>query len=95
MDEIHRTDIALFGVLNGASGFVRGEFFLIDSANPTVREFIKIPTHSKAIKQALFEITGKNFKLGLFKKKSDEHEKRDLLEDLINRAQNDVKINFE
>jgi len=95
MDEIHTTDIALFGVLSGARGFVRGEFFLIDSTNPTIREFIKIPTHSKAIKQALFELTGINYKLGLFKKKNDAQEKRDPLEDLIHQAQNNVKINFE
>ncbi|MGN0521978.1 MAG: DNA polymerase III subunit gamma/tau [Eubacterium sp.] len=95
MDVIHSNDIALFGVLSGAKGFVRDEFFLIDSPNPTVREFIKIPTHSKAIKQALLEITGKNYKLGLFKKKTADRPKRDLLEDLINQAQNNVKINFE
>ncbi len=95
MDEIHTTDIALFGVLNGARGFVRGEFFLIDSTNPTIREFIKIPTHSKAIKQALFELTGIHYKLGLFKNKNDSQAKRDPLEDLINQAQNNVKINFE
>lgn len=95
MDVIHRTDIALFGVLNGANGYTRGEFFLIDSQNPTVREFIKIPTHSKAIKQALAEVTGKQFKLGLFKKKSNDAPKKDLLEDLISQAQGNIKINFE
>lgn len=95
MDVIHRTDIALFGVLNGANGYTRGEFFLIDSQNPTVREFIKIPTHSKAIKQALAEVTGKQFKLGLFKKRSNDAPKKDLLEDLISQAQGNIKINFE
>lgn len=95
MDVIHSSDIALFGVLAGAKGYIRDEFFLIDSPNPTVREFIKIPTHSKAIKQALFEVTGINYKLGLFKRKQAQQEKRDLLEDLINQAQNNVKINFE
>lgn len=95
MDVIHKNDIALFGVLSGASGYTRGDFFLIDSNNPVVREFIKVPTHSKAIKQALHEVTGKVYKLGLFKRKTSDTEKRDLLEDLITRAQNDIKINFE
>lgn len=95
MDVIHKNAIALYGVLSGAKGYVRGEYFLIDSANPSVREFLKIPTSAKAIKQALYEVTGKAYKLGIFKNKSEQAQKRDLLEDLINQAQNNVKINFE
>ena len=68
---------------------------MIDSPNPTVKEFIKIPTHMRAIKKSLFEVTGNNYKLGIFKKKTDSAQKRDLLEDLVNRAQGSVKINFE
>ncbi|MCC8072988.1 MAG: DNA polymerase III subunit gamma/tau [Clostridiales bacterium] len=95
MDVIHTKAIFLFGVLKGAKGYVQGEYFLIDSDNPTLREFLKVPTHSKAIKQALYEVTGCTYKLGLFKRKSDEAPKRDRLEDLINQAENNIKINFE
>lgn len=94
MEAIYRTDIALYGVLNGSSGYVRGEFFLIDSKNPTLRQFIKIPTHSKAIKQALYEVTGVQYKLGLFKRKAESTENRDPLEDLISKAQGNVKIDI-
>ena len=92
MEVLHKEDIALFGVLSGAKGFVRGEYFLIDSANATVRDFIKIPTHSKAVKKALFEVTGKQYKLGLFKRKENETVKRDPLEDLISQAQGKINI---
>ncbi len=95
MDIIHKTDIALFGVLTGASGTIMGEHFVIDSPNPTIKEFIKIPTHSKAIRQAVYELTGRNLRLAVAKKKESSGQKRDLLEDLINKAQNNVKINFE
>lgn len=95
MDILHRTDIALFGVLNGANGSIVGEHFVIDSSNPTIKEFIKIPTHSKAIKQAVFELTGRNLKLAIAKKKAAVQQKRDLLEDLINQAQNNINIKFE
>ncbi len=95
MDVIHKNAIALYGVLSGAKGYVRGEYFLIESNNPSVREFLKTPTYAKAIKQALLEITGKSYKLGIFKNKSEAAQKRDLLEDLINQAQNNIKINFE
>lgn len=94
MDVLHKEDIALYGVLNGARGFVRGDFFLIDSPNQTVREFIKISTHSKAVKKALFEVTGRQYKLGLFKNKSNDNVQRDPLENFISQAQNSININF-
>ena len=95
MEVLHREDVALFGVLSGSSGFIRGEYFLIDSPNPTVRSFIKIPTHAKAVKKALFEVTGKQFKLGIFKRKDDSQPKRDPLEDLISQAQGNIKMDVE
>ena len=94
MEILHRTDIALFGVLSGPQGYTRGEFFLIDSPNPTIKEFIKISTHAKAIRAALHELTGHNYKLGLFKKKSTEQApRRDPLEDLLSKArENHIQI---
>ena len=94
MEILHRTDIALFGVLSGSQGYTRGEFFLIDSPNPTIKEFIKISTHAKAIRVALHELTGHNYKLGLFKKKSTEQApRRDPLEDLLSKArENHIQI---
>lgn len=94
MEILHRTDIALFGVLSGSQGYTRGGFFLIDSPNPTIKEFIKISTHAKAIRAALHELTGHNYKLGLFKKKSTEQApRRDPLEDLLSKArENHIQI---
>lgn len=95
MDVIHKQNIALFGVLAGSRGYIRGEYFLIDSPNPTIIQFLKTPTYSKAIKQALYDVTGQSFKLGIFKKKATDASKRDLLEDLIHQAEDNIKINFE
>lgn len=95
MDVIHKQNIALFGVLAGSRGYIRGEYFLIDSPNPTIIQFLKTPTYSKAIKQALYDVTGQSFKLGIFKKKATDTPKRDLLEDLIHQAEDNIKINFE
>lgn len=94
MEEIYKKDIALYGVLSGSAGYTRGEYFLIDSKNPALREFIKIPTHSKAIKQALYDVTGIHYKLGLFKRKTEESKKRDPLEDLILKAQGSVDMDI-
>ena len=95
MDVIHKQNIALFGVLAGSRGYIRGEYFLIDSPNPTIIQFLKTPTYSNAIKQALYDVTGQSFKLGIFKKKATDAPKRDLLEDLIHQAEDNIKINFE
>lgn len=95
MEAIYKSDIALYGVLNGAKAYVRDEYFLLASNNSTLNQFIKIPTHSKAIKNALYDVTGQNYKLGILKKKSDSGEKRDPLEDLIAKAQGNVNINVE
>lgn len=94
MDAIHKNDIALFGVLSGARGFIRGDFFLLDSPNATVIDFIKIPTHSKAIKRSLYEVTGKQYRLGIFKRENAEAKKRDPLEDFINQAQGSLNIDL-
>lgn len=94
MDAIYKSDIAIYGVLNDAVGYIRGEYFLLESSNPMLREFIKMTTHSKAIKQALFDVTGKHYKLGIFKKKEDTV-KKDPLEDLIAMAQGNININIE
>lgn len=95
MDVLHRTNIPLFGVLSGSKGYVRGEFFLLDSPNPAVRDFIKLPIHSRSIKAALLEVTGVHYKLGLFKRQTEQSApKRDPLEDLINQAQNSINIEF-
>ena len=92
LEVLHKEDIALFGVLSGAKGFIRGDYFLIDSPNATVRDFIKIPTHAKAVKKALYEVTDKQYKLGLFKRKDNTQAKRDPLEDLIAQAQGNINI---
>ena len=94
MDIIHRDDIGLFGILAGAKGYVRGEYFLIDSPNPAFRDFIKTSTHTKAMKKALYELTGNQYKLGLFKRKSTEQQKRDPLEDLINMTRGGTNVDI-
>lgn len=95
LDIIHKTDIGLYGVLRSAEAHLQNGYFVIDSTNPTVKEFIKIPTHLKAIKQAVFDLTGQSYKVGVTKQKKENSQKRDLLEDLINQAQNNVTIKFE
>lgn len=95
LNEIYKLDIATYSVLANSSAYTRGEFFLIDSSNPTIKEFLKISTRTRAIRQALYNVTGIKYKLGLFKHSAEDTAKQDLLENLIAQATNNVKINFE
>ncbi len=95
MDIIHKTDIALFGVLNGSSASIVGEHFVIDSPNPTIKEFIKISTHAKAIRNAVESLVGRPLKLAVAKKVTKSNQNRDKLEDLINQAMGSVDIKYE
>ena len=64
---------------------------MIDSLIRLSFKFLKTPTYSKAIKQALYDVTGQSYKLGIFKKKATDAPKRDLLEDLIHQAEDNIK----
>ena len=96
LDEIHNTDIAIYGVINSASGFIKGDYFVISTTNPTLRQFIKIPTHAKAIKAAVYAVTGVKYRLAISGNSPKLSEnKRDALEDLISQAQGRINIKFE
>ncbi|MBQ7202974.1 MAG: DNA polymerase III subunit gamma/tau [Eubacterium sp.] len=93
LDVIHRDDIPLFGILSGSRAQVRGDYFLIDTKNEAVKSFIRNSIHARAIKKALLEVTGKQYKLGLLKNtNSEQREQRDPLEDLISQAQGNINI---
>jgi len=87
IDEIKKLDISLFSVLNGARAFVEGDKFLVDSPNRSLSDFIRIENRSRKIKQALFNVTGKQYRLYIVKHESGDKPKRDPLEDLIQNAQ--------
>ncbi len=95
MEIIYKTDIGIYGILNDATAYIRGEHFLFESSNPTLRQFIVMPTHKKAIKQAIFDVTGKRYKLRNLKNSEEKNEKKDPLEDLISKAQGNINVNIE
>lgn len=96
LDALHSEDLPLFGLLSGSKAYIRDEFFLIDSENASVRDFIKMPIHAKTIKKVLYDVTGVKYKLGLFKKPEiKKAQKRDPLEDLINQASTTIKIDIQ
>ncbi len=93
MDEIRKSEITLYSIFVGAKGYTRGDIFLIDSPNSSIGDFIKKNNYSKNIKIALYNITGKKYKIGIYKREqSSDNEKRDALDDLILRAQRKTNV---
>lgn len=79
----------LVGVLSGSSAFIRGNFILIKSNNPVFEQFVKISSHANALKEAIFKITGKKYRLGIYKtEENTEKPSNDPLSNLINKINN-------
>ncbi|MBQ7595870.1 MAG: DNA polymerase III subunit gamma/tau [Clostridia bacterium] len=82
------SDVPLMGILSGSSAYIRGQFVLIKCDNPTFSQFIKLPLHSSALKDAIEKITGTKYRLGIYKNPENSQPKRDPLADLINKINN-------
>ena len=82
INEVKKTDVPLTGILSGSSAFIRGEHILIKCDNPTFPQFIKAPLHLNALKDAVIKVTGKKFRLGIYRKKDNNVSKQDPLKDL-------------
>lgn len=95
MDIIYKTDIGIYGILNDATAYIRGDYFLLESPNPILKQFIAMSTHKNAIQKAVLDITGKRYKLGVLKNSEDSTEKKDPLEDLISKVQGHNNVNIE
>ncbi len=100
LSELTQTNQPLWGILIGSTAFINGEFVLIKSENPTFPSFIKVGTNGRDVKEAIYRVTGKKFRLGIYnpasaQKKSGEKTK-DPLEDLVRKARDfGVNVNLE
>ena len=89
INELKKTDMPLVGILNGADAFVRDSHILINSPNPAFGQFIKTPPHPTYLSNAITAVTGKKYKLGIYKGQSTQSSK-DPLEGLMKKI-NDFK----
>lgn len=79
------SDKPLTGILGSSSAYLRGDFILIKCDNPVFSQFIRQANHSTAIKKAVFDVTGKKFRLGIYKSSENNSVQKDPLADLINK----------
>lgn len=101
LSELTKTNMPLWGVLHDSDAYISGDFVLIKSNNPTVNDFIRTGTNSRDVKQAIFRVTGKKYRLGLNAPKGAQGgtnvsaKARDPLEDLISQARSmDINVDI-
>ena len=101
LSELTKTNMPLWGVLNGSSAIIRGDYVLIKSDNPTLSAFIKTGGNARDVKEAVLRVTGKKYRLGLQGASSAPSTgtsapaaPKDPLENLISRAK-DMGINID
>lgn len=86
MDELKKTDMPLVGILNGASAYTRDNFLLIKSDNPALSSFIRKDLHASFLSKAIVAVTGKQYKIGLYKQ-PEKQVSKDPLEGLIKKIE--------
>ncbi len=79
------SDKPLTGILGTSSAYIRGDFILIKCDNPVFSQFIRQSNHSMAIRKAVFDVTGRKYRLGIYKSSEAETNVKDPLADLINK----------
>ncbi len=98
--ELMKTNMPLWGVLHDSEAHISGDFVLIKSNNPTLNAFIRGAGNSRDVKQAIFRVTGKKYRLGLNSPKGEgtssaTQQRRDPLEDLISQARTmDINVDI-
>lgn len=82
------TDKPLTGILGNSSAYIRGDFLLVKCDNPVFSQFIRQDNHAKAIKIAIYEVTGRKYRLGIYKSEDGNQKTNDPLADLVNKINN-------
>lgn len=77
------SDKPLTGILGASTAYVRGDFILIKCDNPVFSQFIRQSNHSMAIRKAVFDVTGRKYRLGIYKSNDNQPTNKDPLADLI------------
>lgn len=101
LSELTKTNMPLWGVLTGSQAIIRGDYVLIKSDNPTLSAFIRTGSNARDVKEAVYRVTGKKYRLGLHNGASSPkaatqpaQAPKDPLENLISKAR-DMGVNIE
>ena len=95
LERLRGYDMPLYAHMTDSAAFVHGEYLLIQSKNPLLDNFLKMPTHVNCIARAVNEVTGQKFTLGKYNTPEDLAKQRaaqtvapkDPLENLLSHAE--------
>ena len=85
LDKLFANDKSLIVMLSGSSAFVHQDKYLLIKGSPVLEMYLKTGEYSKIIKQAVIDVTGKNYTLAVYNNKQEEAPKSPL-SDLVSKA---------
>lgn len=85
LEKLFAENKSLIAMLSGSSAFVYDSKYLLIKGSPVLEIYLKTGDYSKIIKQAVFDITGKSYLLGVYNNTKKEEEKNPL-SDLVSKA---------
>ncbi len=85
LEKLFSNDKSLIVMLSGSSAFVHQDKYLLIKGSPVLEMYLKTGEYSKIIKQAVLDVTGKNYTLAVYNNKQEEAPKSPL-SDLVSKA---------
>ncbi|MDD6528284.1 MAG: DNA polymerase III subunit gamma/tau [Oscillospiraceae bacterium] len=90
LSELSRINMPLKAILTGSVAYIRNDFVLIKSENPTFSSFIKTGRNARDVKEAILRTTGRSYRLGIYTPKAEaepkEQKKADPLDSFLEKA---------
>ena len=85
VEEIRKTNMPLWGVLDSSKAYIHDDFILVDCQYPTFGALIRQGSNAGDVKKAIMAVTGRKYRLGIYKNKQSEDTKKsnDPLDNLI------------
>lgn len=68
LEELKKVDVSVLSILTDSQAYQRGNFILIDSPNRLFGEFVKRRGYASSIRKAIYQVTGRDYKLGIYKR---------------------------
>ena len=98
IEEIKKTNLPLWGVLDNSEAYIHGDFILVDCRYPTFGSLIRQGTNAADVKKAILAVTGERKRLGIFKREESEQPQKkenDPLDNLISKMRSsEIKVNL-
>ncbi|MGN1117768.1 MAG: hypothetical protein ACI4RU_04080, partial [Acutalibacteraceae bacterium] len=98
VSEIRKTNMPLWGVLSDSTAYIRDDFVLVDCMYPTFSQLIRQGTNAADVKKAVMAVTGKKYRLGIFKHRENaakQEESTDPLSNLMEKMRKaDIKVDI-